>query len=319
MKRKHFVIISIVIALFMTTFIYIRYINHPPIIKQYRIGATYMNMNNSFYKAINDEVKKMVDMRDDILITRDAVMDVDEQVKQINSMIDNKVQVLIINPVDGTSTKIMEAISKAKKLGIKIIAVDAQFKDSSLADCTIISDNYGAGKLCAKHMMKKLDHSKILLIEHKGALSAEDRIRGFLDEIKNDDHYKVVARVDSQGATEKAMPKVSDVIKEKVNFDVVMALNDPSALGALAAMDKARIARRVLVFGVDGSPDMKRLIKTSGEVEATAAQSPISMGSKAVKAAYDLIDKKHVKSKIGVPIYLITNENISKYDVSGWQ
>ena len=49
---------------------------------------------------------------------------------------------------------------------------------------TIVSDNYKAGVLCAKEMMKQKDHANIVLLTHNAARSAVDRINGFTDTIK---------------------------------------------------------------------------------------------------------------------------------------
>lgn len=280
-------------------------------------GATYMTMNNSFYKAITDEIEKQINDRGDILYTRDPALDVDKQNEQINDLIDIGIDVLIINPVD--YSKVNESLKKAKEKGIRIIVIDAQLDDDTIADTTVLSNNYDAGVQCAKDMMRNLASAKIVLLQHSAALSSVDRINGFLDTIKNNDNYTVVASEECLGQTEVAMPVMIKIIDEKIDFDVVMALNDPSALGALAAIKDKQINHKVLVYGVDGSPDMKKLLIDSDEVQGTAAQSPTTMGAKAIEAAYEIVNNKQYEKSIVVPVTLITKNNISEYDISRWQ
>jgi len=280
-------------------------------------GATYMTMNNSFYKAITDEIEKQINDRGDILYTRDPALDVDKQNEQINDLIDIGVDVLIINPVD--YSKVNESLKKAKAKGIKIIVIDAQLDDDTIADTTVLSNNYDAGVQCAKDMMRNLASAKIVLLQHSAALSSVDRINGFLDTIKNNDNYTVVASEECLGQTEVAMPAMIKIIDEKIDFDVVMALNDPSALGALAAIKDKQINHKVLVYGVDGSPDMKKLLIDSDEVQGTAAQSPTTIGAKAIEAAYEIVNNEQYEKAIVVPVTLITKNNISEYDISRWQ
>lgn len=280
-------------------------------------GATYMTMNNSFYKAITDEIEKQINDHGDILYTRDPALDVDKQNEQINDLIDIGIDVLIINPVD--YSKVNDSLKKAKEKGIKIIVIDAQLADDTIADATVLSDNYDAGVQCAKDMMRNLDSAKIVLLQHSAALSSVDRIKGFLDTIKDNPNYTVVASEECLGQTEVAMPVMIEIIDKKIDFDVVMALNDPSALGALAAIKDKQIDHKVLVYGVDGSPDMKKLLIDSDEVQGTASQSPTTMGAKAIEAAYKIVNNEPYEKSMVVPVALITKNNISEYDVSGWQ
>ena len=280
-------------------------------------GATYMTMNNSFYKAITDEIEKQINDRGDILYTRDPALDVDKQNEQINDLIDIGIDVLIINPVD--YSKVNESLKKAKAKGIKIIVIDAQLDDDTIANATVLSNNYDAGVQCAKDMMRNLTSAKIVLLQHSAALSSVDRINGFLDTIKDNPNYTVVASEECLGQTEVAMPAMIKIIDENIDFDVVMALNDPSALGALAAIKDKQIDHEVLVYGVDGSPDMKKLLIDSDEVQGTAAQSPTTMGAKAIEAAYKIVNDEQYEKSIVVPVTLITKNNISEYDISGWQ
>ena len=79
--------------------------------------------------------------------------------------------------------------------------------------------------------MKKKNQANILVLTHTEAKSAVDRIQGFLDMITVNPQYTVLDFVDTQGQTERTLPKVEQALKEHPNVDVIMALNDPTALG----------------------------------------------------------------------------------------
>lgn len=317
MKRSGLIGIILIVAVSMCVYVLITY--NPIHAHQHRIGETYMTMNNTFYDAIHEEVKKIVDEHNDILITRDPLLNVDKQLEQLNLLKKLHIDVLIINPVDGNDQRIINKLKELKKAGVYIIVVDSQLKEGHFVDCTILSDNYNAGVLCAKDMMKKVKHANILLLEHLAALSAVDRIRGFIDTIKKYPQYQIVDREDCSGQTEYAMPKMKAMIQRHPHFDVLMALNDPSALGALAAIEQSKMHRSCLVYSVDGSPDMKKLINDTNGHYYTAAQSPIVMGDKAINNAYHLLNKKKIDKKVIVNVSLIGKNNISNYELSGWQ
>lgn len=146
-----------------------------------------------------------------------------------------------------------------------------------------------------------------------------DRINGFLDTIEGNDAYQVVDRKDCLGQTEIAMPQVESVIASGVEFDTVMALNDQVAIGALAAIENSNVTTSIKIYGVDGSPDMKNLLATTSSIQATVAQSPLTIGKRAIQAGYSLYHNKSVDKEIVIPVEFMTSENVSDFDLAGWQ
>ena len=163
-----------------------------------------------------------------------------------------------------------------------------------------------------------MSSAKIVLLKHSSAKSAKDRIDGFLDTIQSHPQYQIVDEGECEGQLELAMPLMQKIIKKHRDIDVVMALNDPSALGALAALENNGM-KNVKVYGVDGTPDVKSLIRQTPMVAGTVAQSPISFGYTAALKMYDLLAHKTVDSNIIVPVTLITKKNIDDFDETGWQ
>ncbi|WP_270520739.1 sugar ABC transporter substrate-binding protein [Megamonas funiformis] len=287
-----------------------------PIAKHKVFGVSYMTMNNPFYKIINNEILKVVEKNNDTLITLDPELDVDKQNEQIYKFIDQKVDGIFINPIDFEQSE--PALQAAKRANIPVIVIDAPVSDESLVDCTIVSDNYDAGVQCAKDMMERLDSANIVLLKHTTAKSAKERIEGFLSVIDNNEKYKVINEAECDGQLEIAMPKMQEIIEETPDIDVVMALNDPSALGALAALEKNN-KNDVMVYGIDGTPEIKALIGRNQMIVGTVAQSPIKMGQIAVENMYNILNGKKIEKNIIIPISLINKENLFKYDEDRWQ
>ena len=249
-------------------------------------GATYMTMNNEFYKIVNNQIRMQVEKNGDQMITLDPALDQKKQNEQIKQLVKRKVDAIFLNPVDWKAVE--PGLVAAKKAKIPVIVIDSQVYRNDLVAMTIVSDNYKAGVLCAKEMMKQKDQANIILLTHNAAKSAVDRINGFLDTIKGHDAYQVVDCKDCLGQTELSMPQVESVINSAESFDTVMALNDQVAIGALAAIENMGLTDTVKIYGVDGSPDMKTLLATTSSIQATIAQSPITIGEKAIQAGYQL-------------------------------
>ena len=299
------------------SFVYFKGILPDP--KQVKIGVTYMTMNNDFYKTLNAELEKKTNQQGSRLYVRDPELDEGKQSQQIDFFVREKVDVIVINPVKSNSPSIISSLQKAKKAGIKIIVVDAPVSKEVAVDTTIVSDNYQAGVLIAKDMMKRLPAANILLLEHRNAVSAMDRIRGFVETIKNQPQYKIISQKETLGQTEEAMPQVKSALDEGMDFNVVMALNDRAAIGALAAIKNNGLNRKLSIYGVDGSPDIKNFLATTNDIEGTVAQSPIQMGRKVAQVIELMQEGKSYDSQYLIPVHLVNRDNISQYTVTGWQ
>lgn len=279
-------------------------------------GATYMTMNNPYFVVVNNEIKNVVEANGDILIALDPALSIDKQVEQVRYLMNQNVKVLFVNALDADALD--SVLQECYQKGIIVIAVDTNLNEKEYVSYTVISDNYQAGVEAANEMMKEYDHARIVLLEHSAAVSAKKRIQGFVDTISNNSNYEIVAREECEGQLEIATPVINGIIQRGVDFDVVMALNDPAALGAMAAMQEVGM-NNVSVYGVDGTPEIKALID-EGRPIVTVAQSPIQMGKKAIEVAYDLLaGETYQNNTYLIPVTLITEKNINDFSLDGWQ
>ena len=251
-----YVSVAVVFAISIMLLFYSRNKNETGKAKR-TIGASYMTMNNPYFEVINEEIKAVVENKGDVLETRDSAMDAEVQAEQVEGFIDEKVDCILINAVDWKA--IGSSLKKAKKAGIPVIAVDTLVYDQSLVDGIVVSDNYKAGAQCAKDLMKRKKKGKILFLVQSENKSAIDRIKGFKETLEKAGwNYENIGDIECKGQLEVSQPLVENVLTKTKDIDVVVALNDPSAMGAMAALDAEHMLSDVLVYGADGSPEAKR-------------------------------------------------------------
>ena len=279
-------------------------------------GATYMTMNNPYFQVLDAQIQAHLELRGDVLLTRDAAMDQERQNQEIQELVDAGVCAIFMTPVEWDTAT--DGVQIAAAAGVPVIVVDAPIKDSDLAACSVLSDNYQAGVLCAEHLLSVRDSAKILLLEHITALSAADRIQGFKDTIAGHDGFVILGSGESDGQIENAMPVMEQLLQQYPEADVLMALNDPSVFGGLAAIQGAGASDRFLTYSVDGSPEGKAMV-SSGFLTATCAQFPSRIAEEAVKQAYAAINGGCEHKEIIVPVELLTAENVDQYGIDGWQ
>lgn len=290
-------------------------------------GGVYMTLNNPFYQVIDTEMRSLIEANNGILLTRNPSLNAERQQEQILELVDLGAKAIFVNPVDVDN--IAPALIKAREKNVKIIAIDTNFPDNNLADCTIVSDNYLAGMQCGQHLLAHRSSAHIALLTHQQAMSAQERIDGFRNAIKDKSEFQVVATEDCLGQLELAMPAMEKILQEHPEVDVVMALNDPAAMGAVAAMQHAGRLSGTSVYGVDGSPDVKEMI-ANGAITATAGQEPRKIGILAVESAFRLlgmknslpqrlnIDQYNNQSVIALPTILLTRDNLSQHPNIGY-
>lgn len=282
----------------------------------YLIGASYMTMNNEFYKIISEEISARVEAEGDKLMLRDPALDADRQNGQIREMLAMGVDALIITPVEWES--LATVLERAKQLGVLIVVVDTNVYGDDLADCTITSDNYNAGYMVGEYFAGQNESARLVIMTHETTKSGQDRVRGFLDAVKDKKAIRVVEKIECMGQLEIAMPRLQEIMDDGVAFDNIFCLNDLAGVGAAAALDENGMSGKVGVYGVDASPDSKALIK-EGMMTASAAQFPSEIGKRAADATYRLLHGQRVQKNILVPVELVTQENVEEYGIDRWQ
>lgn len=279
-------------------------------------GYTCMDGTNPFFVTLEGAIREVVEAHGDTLISMDPANDSNTQINQVEDMISRGVEVMFVNPVDADG--IVPALDMLKDADIPMFGFDTQVGDMSYLTSYAGSDNYNAGYVCGEDLAKKIpEGGDILILDSPTMQSITDRTNGFLDAIKESGvSFQVVGQQDAQGNQQVANEKATDLLTANPSVVAIFGGNDPTALGAYAAADAAGV--KPLIYGVDGSPDVKALLKDT-ILEGTGAQSPITIGETIANTAYEWLDGKEVESFIPIKTFLVTADNVDEYGTDGWQ
>ncbi|AWI05342.1 sugar ABC transporter substrate-binding protein [Clostridium drakei] len=284
--------------------------------KKHKFGYTCMTMNNPFFQVLEKSIRAEVEKNGDQLITMDPAMDVSKQIDQINDMITQGVEAVFLNPVDWEGVR--PGLEALKKANIPIINFDTEVKDMNYVTAYVGSDNKNAGKVCGEDLVKRYPNGgKIAILNCPTMNSINDRIAGFKSAIEGK-NFTIVAEQDGKGDLQTSMKLADDILQSHSDIVAIMGGNDPTALGALAACKSAKQSK-ILIYGVDGSPDAKKEIASGGQFVGTGAQSPKQIGVKSAELGYKVLNKENVEKKTPVQTFLINKDNVSKYGTTGWQ
>lgn len=283
----------------------------------YKFGYTCMDGSNPFFVILESTMREAVEAQGDQLISTNPAGDASLQITQIEDMITQGIDAIFLNPVEAEG--ILPALDMLKEAGIPIINFDTEVAELSYCVSYIGSDNYNAGYVCGVDLVGKYpDGGKIIILDSPIMNSITDRTDGFLAAIEGK-NFEIAAQQDAKGNLEISMGICEDLLQAHGDTIAIFGGNDPTALGALAAANAAGM-ESCLIYGVDGSPDIKaELASGTSLIAGTGAQSPINIAKKSVDIMYKYLKEGAVEATYPVETFFINSENVAEYGTDGWQ
>ena len=279
-----------------------------------KIGYTCMDGTNPFFVALEGAIREVVEANGDELISLDPQNSNEKQLNLIEDMISQGIVAMFVNPVDKDG--ITPGLDALKNANIPMFGFDTEVAEMDYLVTYAGSDNYNAGYVCGVDLAEKLpDGGPIIVLDSPTMQSVVDRTNGFLDAIEGHG-FEVVSQIDCMGNQEQGNLNGTDALIANPDAVAIFGGNDPTALGAAAAAEAAQ--SKCLIYGVDGSPDIKALI-ADGKVTGTGAQSPISIGKTIAELYYKWKAGETVEARYPIETFMINSDNIEEYNNGGWQ
>ena len=279
-----------------------------------KIGYTCMDGTNPFFVTLEASIREVVEAHGDQLISLDPQNSNEKQISQIEDLISQGIVAMFVNPVDRDG--IIAGLDKLKEAGIPMFGFDTEVADMSYLVSYAGSDNYNAGFVCGEDLVAKCpEGGNIIVLDSPTMQSVVDRTDGFLAAIEGKG-FTVVSQIDCMGNQEQGNLNGTDALTAHPDAVAIFGGNDPTALGAYAAAEAA--GSKALIYGVDGSPDIKALI-ADGKVTGTGAQSPMSIGKTIAEVYYKVEAGETVEARYPIPTFMINADNIAEFGTDGWQ
>lgn len=273
-------------------------------------GVVYQTFNNPFFVDLNEGMKEVIEAHGDRLESIDSQFDSLKQKKDVSDLLLKGVTAVFINPVNWEGIK--GSLIQAKEKGVPCVVIDAPVKDESLVLCQVASDNVEAGRLAARALAQVKPDAKVVILHLSVNKACIDRVAGFQEEAAKYPGMKILDIQEGKGTTDGARPVMRDLLGRFPELNAVFPINDPSALGAISAIESAGKLNDITVVTVDGSAEGVNAIK-AGKLYSTSAQSPRDIGRVAAEKVYEFLEGKTVEKDIKIPVELVTKENADAY------
>jgi ribose transport system substrate-binding protein len=268
------------------------------------IGLSVLTMTNPFFKDIADHMTDEAKKHGFEVVAVSGEKDPARQYGQVKEFIVKKVSAIVLTPCD--SKAVGAAIKEANAAGIPVFTADIKClaRDARVV-CHVATDNYAGGREAGRAMIQATGNKgKVAILDYPEVESVILRTKGFRDELAAvKSPIEIVGSWPGKGAKDDSFKAMQDVLTAQKDLAGVFAINDPSALGAYAAIEKSGLAGKIRIVGFDGQLEGKRAIK-EGKIYADPIQFPDRIGRETVSQIVKYLNGEKVAPEVLIPTQL---------------
>ena len=268
-----------------------------------KIGVTCMDLTNPFFKLISNVMTEEAAKFGYEIVSLDGNNDPAKQNNQLADFAAQGFDAIFLNPVDSKAAG--EGVKKAHDAGIPVFTYDVQVTDAEAKDMVVShigSDNFQGGLLAGESMMRTTgDSGKIALISYPEVTSCILRVDGFKEHLKkSNSKLEIVTELSGKGNRSDGYTVATDILQAHPDIVGIFAINDPSGLGAYAAVQKAGKTDQITIVAFDASPAGKQAVFEK-KLYDSPQQFPRKMAKGTVEAFVKHLEGEAVEKKIFIP------------------
>ncbi|MFH8801048.1 substrate-binding domain-containing protein [Streptomyces sp. NPDC017936] len=296
--------------------------------KAVTIGFAGPQADHGWLNAINQNAKSRAEKYSDVTLEiTEGSNDTAQQIGQIQTLINKKVDVLVILPADGKA--LTQVGLQAMKAGIPVVNLDRIFASPQAYRCWIGGDNYGMGFNAGHYIGEQLkDKPNAKVVELAGLDNLEltkQRTQGFDDALKNYPNIRKVARQAADFTVESGQAKTAQLLQAQSQFDALWNHDDDQGVGALRAIEQAGRDDFLMVGGAGAKSAMDAIKADNGVLKATVLYPP-TMAASAIDLARALGQGKgvgglaefEIPSSLTLYSAVVTKDNVDQYLPTGF-
>jgi inositol transport system substrate-binding protein len=282
--------------------------DHP---KPLRVGVSLLNLSSEFIVMLHQAMEAKAKEMGVELLVNDAQRSAERQVQQVESFIAQKVDAIVLNPCEVEASS--PAVSKALAAGIPIVNVNSETKVMPTA--FVGSRDEESARLAMDYLAQRLGgKGQVAMMQgFLGQAAQLKRDQGAREVLARQPGLKLVAEQTAEWDRAKAMTLMENWIQAYgSSLNAVFAQNDEMGLGAVLALEHAKLKDKVLVVSVDAIADALQAVK-QGRLDATVFQDAKGQASTALETAVKIVRGQTCEKQVFIPFHLVTKENIGEY------
>lgn len=287
-----------------------------PDAKGMKVGVLYCSLAAPAVKVFAQGIQEVMQESGAEIVELDSEFDAQKQTDQMNSLISQKVDAIVLNPVDGKS--IIPAVKKAHEEGIPVVmgAMDIDESGREYVVSFVGADDTDVGRAAGKIMIDALGEAggKVAIVEGSSGTSSQlQRTAGFEEAVAGS-NIEIVAKLPADFDKAKAMTIAEDLFTKYQDLKGIWVHDDTMAVGVVQAMKSQGLTGDdVKIVSYNGSKAGADMIK-SGEIIATAVQPLVEEGRNSMIVAINAAKGEQVEAWYKDVIVPLDKSNIDDYD-----
>ena len=290
--------------------------------QQITIGFSAPAADHGWMAAITNDAKATAGKYPDVKLDVAAgTNDVNTQISQVETFINQKVSAIVLLPFDGAA--LTPVAQKAMDAGIPVINVDRQFDSVTAARATVLGDNYGMGRSAGTYICDRLKGKPNAVVAEIAGIDSlpltQDRSRGFKEALATCG-LKVNNRVAAEFTVESGEAAASNLLQAAPHIDAIWNHDDDQGVGVMAAVKNSGRKDFFMVGGA-GSANAMRSIKAGDTPLQATVIYPSTQGADAVKIARLIAQKKAMSDLVEIEVPktitltapVVTKDNVDQY------
>jgi ribose transport system substrate-binding protein/inositol transport system substrate-binding protein len=270
------------------------------------------HMSNAFTKSVADSMSASAEAAGADLLVFEASNDVSKQISQIESAVNQKVDVICVEPV--SMAGVTPAMEMAKKAGIPVISSFQMVNDTSKITSYVVVTNQALGRI---EMQQAVDDiggkgNIAILLGPRGSEAEINRSLGYKAVLDRYPDVKVVFEETANWTAEEGLRLAENWLQTGTKIDAFVSQNDNMALGAVKAVEDKGLSDQVKIYGIDAVPDAIKAIK-DGRLTMTVSQEIPSVSQKIIDLCMTLYRGEQVDNAYELDGKVVNSSNVGSY------
>ncbi len=273
-----------------------------------KVGFSQAMTTDDWRKQMNSSIKIEASLRPEVDLTiKDANNNVSRQIEDIERFISNKVDVIIVSPIE--SKPLTAVVEKSIRAGIPVLVVDRKI-DGENYTAYLGADNIEIGRIAARYI---ISHSKgsgkiVEITGASGSSPAYERTLGFNQIINENKRFSIVKTIQGDWEKESVKSPLKTILQQNPDIEYVFAHNDRMALSAWETAKNLGSEKKIKFIGVDALNTVNGGIEliTSGVLDGSILYP--TGGNEALKLALKIHNKESI-SKNNILNTIVIDKN----------
>ncbi|MGJ9424165.1 substrate-binding domain-containing protein [Aeromicrobium sp. CF3.5] len=292
------------------------------------IGFSAPAADHGWMGSISKSAIAQAEQYDDVeLKVAEGTNDVNLQISQVETFINDGVDAIVLLPFDGAA--MTTVARKAMDAGITVINVDREFNSPFAARTTVLGDNYGMGVSAGTFVCEDAAGSEDKVVTEIAGIDSlpltQERSQGFSDALESCG-LSVDNRVAAEFTVESGEKAASNLLQAAPQIDYLWNHDDDQGVGVMAAIKNANRDEFAMIGGA-GSANVMRDIKAGNSVLKATVVYPSTQAADGIKLARLLVQGKslsdlaeiEVPREIKLTAPVVTQDNVDTYLPSAFE